>query len=75
MDALQYYSQYRLLVCRTCQLAIQPGHVREHLGSEGHRVLQEMVNEFREYHLADSCTERNTPKATVTSQLDQQPAS
>jgi hypothetical protein len=38
MNSLHYFSQYRVLVCKSCQHAIYPKHIIGHLQSDQHKL-------------------------------------
>lgn len=69
MDPFHYYSQYRVLVCKSCQYAVPRSHIVAHLRSNGHELsrqqCQEIVNNYKDIEIADPHTARIAPKAIV----------
>jgi putative sterol carrier protein len=69
MDPLHYYPQYRVLVCKSCQYAIQPGRIIAHLHSKQHKLskpqAEEVADRYKDKELADPCTQRIVPESTV----------
>jgi Orsellinic acid/F9775 biosynthesis cluster protein D len=65
MDLFHYYSEYRVLVCKSCQYSIQPGRLVSHLRAKQHKLTQqqaaEIANRYADKQLADPCTERIAP--------------
>lgn len=70
MNPFHYYSQYRVLVCKSCQHAIQPAHITAHLRSDQHEVSrqqsEELADLYKDYDLADPCKETIKPMTTVS---------
>jgi len=69
MDLFHYYQQYRVLVCKSCRYAIQPGRIVMHLKSAQHQLSQQQGEEiaarYRDCDLADPCKERIAPGIIV----------
>ena len=69
MDLFHYYLQYRILVCKSCQYAIQPNCIIAHLRSDQHKLprqqSEEIANQYKNYDLADPCIEHIIPQTTI----------
>ncbi|KAH0551483.1 hypothetical protein GP486_007303 [Trichoglossum hirsutum] len=70
MDPFYYYRQYRVLVCKSCQYAIQPTHIAAHLRSDQHKLSrklsEEIANQYQNNDFADPRTELIAPKDIIT---------
>ena len=68
MDLFHYYLQYRILVCKSCQYAIQPNRIVAHLCSDQHKLSrqqsEEIADQYKDNEFADPCTECITPRTT-----------
>lgn len=70
MELFHYYSEYRVIVCKSCQYAIQPGRITAHLRSDQHKLTrwqsEEAAEQYKSYDLADPCIEIVMPNSIVT---------
>ncbi|KAH0553469.1 hypothetical protein GP486_006461 [Trichoglossum hirsutum] len=69
MDPFYYYAQYRVLICKSCQYAIQPNHIAAHLQSEQHKVSRqqskEIAEKYKDYNLANPHIESVAPEGLI----------
>jgi Orsellinic acid/F9775 biosynthesis cluster protein D len=69
MDPFHYYAEYRVLVCKSCQYAVQPSRLITHLRSHQHKLTQQqsedIANQYGDKQLADPCLERIAPTTIV----------
>jgi len=76
MDPLYYYLQYHVLVCKSCQYAVQPHRIIAHLRSDQHKLSlqqsKEIADRYKDYELADPCIEHIGPE-TITTPINHLP--
>ncbi|KAH0548600.1 hypothetical protein GP486_007856 [Trichoglossum hirsutum] len=69
MDLFYYYSQYRVLVCKSCQHAVYPKRIAAHLRSDQHKLprplSEEIANQYVDNDFADPHTEVVTPEGLI----------
>src|SRR5436309_3473959 len=69
MNSLQYLPEYQVLICMSCQYAIQPDHIAIHLQSKEHRISREeskrIADIYRKQPLADPCKELIMPASII----------
>lgn len=69
MDPFHYYAEYRVLVCKSCQYAIQPAYITAHLRSDQHKLTRQQSEEiglqYKLMDLADPGTEAIVPETIV----------
>ena len=69
MNSLQYLPEYQVLICMSCQYAIQPDHIAIHLQSKEHRISREeskrIADIYRKQPLADPCKELIMPTSII----------
>jgi Orsellinic acid/F9775 biosynthesis cluster protein D len=70
MDPFHYYSDYRVLVCKSCQHAVQPTRIAAHLRGSQHKLprqqSEEIANQYKDIQLADPITEQVIPITVIT---------
>ncbi|KAH0553344.1 hypothetical protein GP486_006568 [Trichoglossum hirsutum] len=76
MDPFHHYSEYRVLVCKSCQYAIQLTQIITHLRSDQHKLLrsqsEELANKYKNIQFADPRMKQIAP-ATVIVPIDYLP--
>jgi hypothetical protein len=78
MNPFHYHAEYRVLICKSCQYAIQLRHIAAHLRSEQHKLSrlqsEEIADEYRngDIQLADPHVERIAP-TTIVAPIDHLP--
>ena len=76
MDLLHYYSQYRVIVCKSCQYGIHPSHLVAHLRSDQHKLSkvqsEDIVDQYKDCELADPHKEKVGPQ-TIGPPIDHLP--
>jgi hypothetical protein len=69
MNSLQYLPEYQVLICTSCQYAIQPDHIVAHLQSKEHQVSREESKRIaticQKQPLADPCKEPIIPTSII----------
>jgi Orsellinic acid/F9775 biosynthesis cluster protein D len=69
MDPFHYYAEYRVLVCKSCQYAVQPAYIATHLRSKQHKLPrsqgEEIVGKYKNVQLADPRREQVIPTTVV----------
>jgi Orsellinic acid/F9775 biosynthesis cluster protein D len=57
MDPFHYYPEYRILIYKSCQYAIQPNRLITHLRAKQHRLSRQqskqIANQYRDKQLTD----------------------
>lgn len=76
MNPFHYYAEYRVLVCKSCQYAVQPGYIAAHLRGDQHRLTRQQYNEIAAQYagtdLANPVTEVIVPD-TIVAPIDHLP--
>jgi len=76
MNPYYYYSEYHVLVCKSCQYAVRPTHITAHLRSENHKLSREesesIAKLYEHCELADPCIEPIAP-SVITTPIDHLP--
>ncbi|KAH0565678.1 hypothetical protein GP486_000934 [Trichoglossum hirsutum] len=70
MDPFHHYPEYRVLVCKSCQYAIQPTQIVAHLRSDQHKLSrsqsEELADKYKNIQLIDPRTEQIAPTIVIT---------
>jgi Orsellinic acid/F9775 biosynthesis cluster protein D len=70
MDPFHYYAEYCVLVCKSCQYAIQPGRLVAHLRSEQHKLTRQqaekIADQYTDKQLANPSIEHIVPASIIS---------
>src|SRR5579862_514407 len=69
MNPFHYYAEYRVLICKSCQYAVQPNHIAAHLRADQHKLSRqqshEIASQYTDTNLADPSKESIVPNSII----------